>query len=31
MMGEELLQPDLCHREPEFAELTLDIKRRLVK
>ncbi len=25
-----LLQPDLCHREPEFAELTLDIKRRLV-
>ena len=24
-----LLQPDLCHREPEFAELTLDIKARL--
>jgi 2-aminoethylphosphonate-pyruvate transaminase len=25
-----LIQPDLCHREPEFAELTLDIKQRLV-
>jgi len=24
-----LLRPDLCHRESEFAELTLDIKRRL--
>lgn len=24
-----LLKPDLCHREPEFAELTLDIKARL--
>ncbi len=26
-----LLQPDLCHREPEFAELTLDIKQRLIR
>ncbi|WP_424103437.1 2-aminoethylphosphonate aminotransferase [Moorena producens] len=26
-----LLQPDLCHREPEFAELALDIKARLAK
>lgn len=25
-----LIQPDLCHREPEFAELTLDIKQRLI-
>lgn len=25
-----LIQPDLCHREPEFATLTLDIKQRLV-
>lgn len=25
-----LLRGDWCHREPEFAELTLDIKRRLV-
>ncbi len=25
-----LLKEDLCHREPEFAELVLDIKRRLV-
>lgn len=24
-----LLREDLCHREPEFAELTLDIKQRL--
>jgi len=24
-----LLREDLCHREPEFAELTLDIKTRL--
>ena len=24
-----LLRDDLCHREPEFAELTLDVKRRL--
>lgn len=24
-----LLQTDLCHREPEFASLTLDIKHRL--
>jgi 2-aminoethylphosphonate-pyruvate transaminase len=24
-----LLREDLCHREPEFAELTLDVKRRL--
>lgn len=24
-----LLQEDLCHREPEFASLTLDIKHRL--
>jgi 2-aminoethylphosphonate-pyruvate transaminase len=24
-----LQREDLCHREPEFAELTLDIKRRL--
>ena len=26
-----LLREDLCHREPEFAELVLDIKRRLVR
>jgi 2-aminoethylphosphonate-pyruvate transaminase len=26
-----LLTEDLCHREPEFAELMLDIKRRLVR
>lgn len=26
-----LLQPDLCHREPEFAELSLDIKARLAR
>jgi 2-aminoethylphosphonate-pyruvate transaminase len=26
-----LLKEDLCHREPEFAELMLDIKRRLVR
>jgi 2-aminoethylphosphonate-pyruvate transaminase len=26
-----LLREDLCHREPEFASLTLDIKNRLVK
>jgi len=26
-----LLKPDICHREPEFAELTLDIKQRLVQ
>lgn len=26
---QSLLQPDLCHREPEFAELVLDIKKRL--
>lgn len=26
-----LQKPDLCHREPEFAELTLDIKARLSK
>ncbi|MEC4982815.1 MAG: 2-aminoethylphosphonate aminotransferase [Oscillatoria sp. PMC 1068.18] len=25
-----LLQEDLCHREPEFAELTLDIQQRLL-
>jgi 2-aminoethylphosphonate-pyruvate transaminase len=27
---QSLLREDLCHREPEFAELTLDIKKRLV-
>jgi 2-aminoethylphosphonate-pyruvate transaminase len=26
-----LVREDLCHREPEFAELVLDIKRRLVR
>ena len=26
-----LMQEDLCHREPEFAELTLDIKTRLAR
>ncbi|NEP56474.1 MAG: 2-aminoethylphosphonate--pyruvate transaminase [Symploca sp. SIO2G7] len=26
-----LLREDLCHREPEFAQLTLDIKNRLVR
>jgi 2-aminoethylphosphonate-pyruvate transaminase len=26
-----LCKEDLCHREPEFAELMLDIKRRLVR
>ncbi len=26
-----LLREDLCHREPEFAELVLDIKRRLLR
>jgi len=26
-----LLREDLCHREPEFAELVLDIKKRLVR
>ena len=26
-----LLKEDLCHREPEFAELVLDIKRRLAR
>ncbi len=26
-----LLKEDLCHREPEFAELVLDIKRRLLR
>ena len=26
-----LLKEDLCHREPEFAELVIDIKRRLVR
>lgn len=26
-----LLKPDLCHREPEFAELILDIKRQLLQ
>lgn len=26
-----LLRGDWCHREPEFAELTLDIRRRLVE
>ncbi len=26
-----LLKEDLCHREPEFAELVLDIKRRIVR
>lgn len=26
-----LLRGDWCHREPEFAELTLDIKQRLVQ
>lgn len=25
-----LLQEDLCHREPEFAQLTLDLKQRLL-
>jgi 2-aminoethylphosphonate-pyruvate transaminase len=24
-----LAEPDLCHREPEFAALTLDVRRRL--
>lgn len=28
---QSLLRGDWCHREPEFAELTLDIKRRLVQ
>ena len=26
---EALLRDDLCHREPEFAELSLDIRARL--
>jgi 2-aminoethylphosphonate-pyruvate transaminase len=26
-----LTRPDLCHREPEFAELVVDIKRRLAR
>jgi 2-aminoethylphosphonate-pyruvate transaminase len=26
-----MLRPDLCHREPEFAELTLDVMDRLAR
>jgi len=26
-----MLREDLCHREPEFAQIALDIKERLVK
>ncbi len=30
-MRKSLLKEDLCHREPEFAELVLDIRRWLVR